>query len=258
MILKFFYNTKAEILKCRNTAAIWVTIIGALFIPLVNLFKCVARPDYFIPKLKSDPWGVFLEYNWQIAAAFMLTMYVILVASFVVQIEFRNGTWKQVYISPRSYADIFFSKFLTIHLMIVGGFVLFNIFLLLCGYIIGLIQPEALFLNHSVPWSEMIITTLKMYASVFAMTVIQYWLSLRFRNFVFPMGVGLVLFTIGFMIRQWEHIAYYPYMYPFLVYFENPGLPAGTQQNAIASSLILSAVGLIAGFLNIRLMNEKG
>ncbi len=42
------------------------------------------------------------------------------------------------------------------------------------------------------------------------------------------MGIGLALFTTGFMIRQWSLIDYYPYMHPFLVYFKNPGLPVGS------------------------------
>lgn len=258
MTLSFLLNTKAEFLKCKNTAAFWLTVAGAAFIPVINVFKCVARPDYFIPILKPDPWKVFLEYNWQIAAFFLLIMYVILVTSLVVQIEYRNGTWKQVYASPRSYADIFFSKFITANTLVVGCFILFNFFIVLCGYATGLIEDQYPFFLHAVPWSEMISVSIKMYASVLAILVIQYWLSLRFGNFIVPMGIGLALFTVGFMIRQWENIDYYPYMYPFLVYFKNPGLPPDTAQKAIVHSLIWSVAGLLLGFLTMANRKEKG
>jgi len=168
MSLLFLLNTKAEFIKCKNTAAVWLTVTGAAFIPVINVFKCLARPDYFIPKLRPDPWNVFLEYNWQIAAFFLLIMHVILVTSLVVQIEYRNGTWKQVYSSPRSYADIFFSKFITVHVLIVACFVLFNLFIIVCGYSIALIQDQYPFFFHPVPWMEMVSISIKMYASVLA------------------------------------------------------------------------------------------
>jgi len=122
---------QAEILKCRHTAALWLTLIGSAFIPAVNVLKCVARPEFFAPKMKDDPWGAWMEHNWQIAAAFLLVMYVILVVSMIVQIEYRNNTWKQVYASPRSYADIFISKFIIIQLMVVACFIFFQVFMIL-------------------------------------------------------------------------------------------------------------------------------
>lgn len=256
MTLPFLLNTKAEFLKCKNTAALWLTVMGAAFIPAVNVFKCISRPDYFIPILQPDPWKIFIEYNWQIAAFFLLIMYVILVTSLVVQIEFRNGTWKQVYSSPRSYADIFFSKFIAINTLVVGCFILFNFFIVVCGYSTAFIQERYSFFLHPVPWREMVSISVKMYTSVLAILVIQYWLSLRYANFIIPLGLGLALFTFGLMIRQWEHIDYYPYMYPFLVYFKNPGLSPDTAQKAIVNSALWSGAGLLLGFLTMA--NRKG
>jgi hypothetical protein len=224
----------------------------------MNVIKCLARPDYFIPKLETDPWKVFLEYNWQIAASFLLIMYVILITSLAVQIEYRNGTWKQIYSSPRSYADIFFSKFLVVQTLLAGCFVLFNFFIIASGYLMGLILHQYPFFLHPVPWEEMIRVSMKMYVSSLAILVIQYWLSLRFRNFIIPLGVGLAFFTGGFMIRQWENIDYYPYMYPFLVYFPNPGLPPDKAYHALLNSCVWSVLGLLLGFLDIATRKEKG
>jgi len=258
MTTNFILNSKAEVLKCRNTPALWLTIIGSAFIPFINVIKCLAKPDYFVPQMKDDPWGVFVVHNWQIAASFLMVIYIILVTSFIVQIEYSNNTWKQVYASPRSYADIFFSKFFAVHLMVLGCFLLFNVFIVFGGYAISFMQDQYLFSSRSIPWKEMLLTSSKMYISVLAVTVIQYWLALRFRNFAVSMGVGLALYIVGLMIRQWEYIHYYPYMFPFLVYFNNPGLPANTQQAAIINSLIVSGGGTILSFLHAAGRREKG
>jgi hypothetical protein len=248
MTRSFLLNIKAELLKCKNTPAFWLTISGAAFIPVVNVIKCIARPDYFIPKMQVDPWGAFLEYNWQIAAGFLLPMYVILVSSLVVQIEYRNGTWKQVYASPRSYLDIYVSKFLILNLLILACFVLFNVFIISSGYITALLEHRYLFDVRPLPLKAMANTSLRMYSSVFAITVIQYCLSLQFKNFITALGIGAGLFTIGFMIRQWEHIDYYPYMFPFLVYFPNPGLPPETAHHAMRHSAEWAVLSFVAGY----------
>jgi lantibiotic transport system permease protein len=258
MNLAFVLNLKAEVLKCKNTAAVWLTIVGSAFIPLINVIKCISRPDYFVPKMAADPWKVWIEYNWQIAAAFFLVMYIILITSLVVQIEFRNNAWKQVYATPRSYLDIFLSKVLIIHLLIIGCFVLFNIFIVLTAYLTALIQNQYTFPLHEVPYNNMIVISIKMYCSTWAVLAIQYWLSLKIGNFVVPLGIGLALFTSGFMIRQWEHIDYYPYMYPFLIYFDNPGLSSDIAERAMINSSVWMVLVLVSGYLHVLASREKG
>jgi len=258
MTPSFVSNTRSEIVKCRNSAAFWLTLGGAAFIPVVNIIKCIARPDYFQSKFQQDPWNTWLDHNYQIAAGFFLTMYIICVTSLVVQIEFRNHGWKQVFASPRSFADIYFSKVLTIFLIIAGCFVLFNIFLVLSGYATNLLNNGYGFSSSEIPWGNIGETSVKMFASVMSVTAIQYVLSLRFKNFIVPMGIGLALFTTGFMIRQWELIDYYPYMHPFVVYFKNPGLPSGSGDHALVNALTGCFIVLAAGYVDMLTWKQKG
>ncbi len=258
MTLTFLVNIRAEFLKTRRSAAWWLTIIGAAFIPAINVIKCAARPDFFLPALKNDPWGTYLDYNWQIAASVLLLMYIMLVTSLIVQIEYRNNAWKQVYSSPRNYADIFFSKFVVIHFQIIACFILFNLLILISAYTINWLQPAFLFFSRDIPWEKMLALTWKMYLSALAVMAIQYWLSLRFRNFVIPLGIGLGVFIVGFMIRQWEQVIYFPYMYPLLAYFKNPGLAPTTAYQVVTNSIIWFILVLSLGFWNIAGSREKG
>jgi lantibiotic transport system permease protein len=215
----FIATTQSEFIKIKRTAAFWLTVIGAAFIPMINLLRLVFKADHFAPVMQKDPWGIIIMDNWKASTLFLLPMFVILITSLVVQIEFRNNTWKQVYASPRSYADIFFSKFLVIHVLLLFCFVLFNLFIILFSCVANLIKPQYGFFDHAVPWRLMLEVMGNIYFSVIAITAIQYWLSLRFRNFIAPVGIGLALVITGLIIHQWDQLYYYPYMYPAIAYW---------------------------------------
>ncbi|MBA4055444.1 MAG: hypothetical protein C0490_12085 [Marivirga sp.] len=256
MTLHFILNTKAESLKIRRSNAFWFTLIGAFFIPAVNVIKLLGRPDVFVSKMKDDLWGTFINDNWAIAASFLLPVYVILVISLVTQIEYGNNTWKQVYATPRSYADIFFSKFLVINFLIITCFFFFTILIVTSGYAVYLVNHDYDFPSNPVPWAHLISLTKEMYISILAIAAIQYGISMHIRNFITPIGIGMALLIGGYMIRQWEYIAYYPYMLPLVVYFKNPGLKFGDQ--ALLNSMLESVLFLAVGFSGLCFRKEKG
>jgi hypothetical protein len=251
----FIINTKAELWKCRKTAAYWLTLLASVFVPVVSFLMLTSKPEHFAQKLKTDTWRSFMNMNWQPAAAFFLPMYVILVTSLVVQIEYRNNTWKQVYASPRSYADVFFSKFLVIHLLILASVLLFNFFLIASGYAANIVVSGYTFFDTAIPWKDMLIITGKMYASILAVTAIQYWLSLRLRNYIAPVGIGLALLITALMIIEWEKIHIYPYAYTALTYFRN--LNKGDQSHQYYSYVWFVGVLLLAFWDTVK-RKERG
>jgi hypothetical protein len=252
----FVINTRVELWKCRKTAAYWITIIGSAFIPLIELIMYLARPDIFIKELGPNPWKGHILNAMQPTAAFLVPLYTILVTSLVVQIEYRNNTWKQVYASPRSFADIYFSKFLVVHLLIISCFLLFNMFLVLSGYITNIFRPGYTFLTTEVPWDLLFTMTARLYISILAMSAIQYWISLRLRNYIAPVGIGLALVITGIMIMQWDKIVYYPYAYTAVTFFkDNASKPMGVQ--GIYSVIWMAAI-LVLSFWDTVTRKERG
>lgn len=233
MASSFFINTKTEWLKTKRTAAMWISLLGAGFIPLLSFLIYTFKPDHFVKALYKDPWGELIFQSWQSASVFLLPMYVILATSLIVQIEYRNNTWKQVYTSPRSYADIYFSKFIVIQAMIICCFILFNIFMIIAGYATSLINSNYHFTEKEIPWRRLCILSARLYISSLAITSIQYWLSLRLKNYIAPLGIGLALLITGIMLLQWEKIYYYPYAYTALTFFRgnNPEVNTGLNKN---------------------------
>lgn len=258
MVASFILNTRSEFLKSKRTSAVWLTVVGAAFIPVINFISLVARPDHYVRIFKDNPWQQIINNNWEAAAIFLLPMYVILVTSLVVQIEYRNNTWKQVYTLPRTLADIFFSRFIVIHSLILFCFILFNASIILASCAANLVQKQYTFFDHPVLWKQMFLLSLKTYFSVLAMTSIQYWLSLRFRNFIIPVGIGLALLTTGLIIHSWEHLYYYPYMYSTISFMRNFEKIPGFVAKAQLFNVIWFVLVLLIGFFDLVQRKEKG
>ena len=109
-------------------------------------------------------------------------MYIVLICALIPQIEYKSNAWKQVFATPQSTGQIFFSKFLTVHLLIFFCYTLFNVLMILTGITVNLIHPEYTFLEQSIDWNRLMQLNAKTYISILGISAIQFWLSLRFKN----------------------------------------------------------------------------
>jgi len=254
----FAINTGVELSKTRRTAAFWITLAGAAFIPIIIFITYISRPDVFIKQLQPNVCVAHINHTWQGASIFLLPMYIILVTSLTVQIEYRNNTWKQVYTSPRRYADIYFSKFIVIHLLILGCFFCFNLFQLVSGYATAAINSNYAFFSTAVPWKVMLNDTSRLYVAILGITSIQYWLSLRLRNFIAPVGIGLALLITGLILNNWDKLYYYPYAYTILTYSRNRSGQEAVTGNYKLYSLAWFGIVLLLGFWDTVKRKERG
>lgn len=260
--MSFLVSTQAELLKTKRTPSFWLSVIGAAFIPTILFIALMQTedPDGAARNIYKDPWPTFFNMGWQILSVFLLPMYIILVSTLITQIENKNNTWKQVFSSPQSLGNIFFSKFLTIHIMIIFCFLLFNLFMILSALSANLFNPKHSFLDHNIDWRYLLRLNARIYLSILGISAIQYWLSLRFKSFIAPVGIGLAL-LIGSIIAlnfQWKHIAKYPYAFPIQTFdaLQKPGRPF--LENHEWNSLAYFAVFVLIGFLDVKMRKEKG
>jgi len=258
--MSFAIATQAEVLKTKRTASVWLTVLGAGFIPALFCTGYLLKPEGAISQLKQAPWNVHFFWAWQALSTFLFPMYIILICSLIPQIEYKNNTWKQVFAAPQSVGTIFFSKFLTIHFMILFFFLLFNGFMLSVGVIVNLINSKFTFLHHSFSWRALLKLNAKTYISIFGISAIQYVLSLRFKNFIAPIGIGLALLIGSIIAMQlgWEHRFKLPYVHPSLTLqylkLKHRSVLENHEWNAIGFALTF----LLIGFLDMKLRKEKG
>lgn len=251
-------SLRAESIKARRSSAFWLSVLGAGFLPLVFLLMYYFKADHFAAALKNNPWTPHFMQGWQALSAFLLPMFIILICSLITQIEYKNNSWKQVFASPQTTAEIFFSKFMTIQFMILLCFVLFDLFMILSAVTANALNRNYSFFSHPIDWEALLRMNFKTYISVLGISAIQYWISLRLRNFIAPIGIGLACLITSLVILNWEHIYKVPYAFPLLSFQSIQARKAHLLQNHEWNSLGYLLVFLAIGFADMRYRKERG
>ena len=155
----------AELLKQRKTLAAWLVIAGSVFTPLAVLVARVTHPGtlkdtYTSSKFWQNNWMT----QWESMALMLLPLGLILAASLVTQLEFRNNTWKQWHTTPFSLLTLFTAKYAALLLMTLAFFILFNLSIWVSAMAIPLFKSKVPFPKDDIPWS---FSLSKTYATLF-------------------------------------------------------------------------------------------
>jgi len=207
-------SLRSETLKLKRTLSVYLCVLAAAFGPLMSFLEHM-EPDEKLAK--GLPWTQhFLEGREPICIA-LLPFYIILVCALLMQIENRDKTWKQVLSSPQPKFNIFFGKFLVLQMMVLLFLISYNLFTALTGVVTEMMDPT---IYEGTPdLYRILAVNAQTWILSLGLSAIQFWLSLRFRNFVAPLGIGLVgWFLSPMMLFQFKTglVEYYPYAFTIL------------------------------------------
>lgn len=236
-------SLRAELLKTRRTSSWNVCLIAAAIMPLMLILE---DGDSTSASFIKDPWNHFFAEGRQGWIILLLPMYIILICTLIPQLEYKNNTWKQVLSSPQKKRDILLSKFAIVHLLILVFFISYNILLASSLVIIDFLNPNINLMEHSMNWKYLIQSNIKAYFSILAISAIQFWLGMRFRNFITPIAIGFALWLAGALIIfefQWTKTYLFPFTYPLLTELE--------KHKPLVSLMTWFSVGYAIAFLVI-------
>jgi lantibiotic transport system permease protein len=205
----------SEFVKIKHTTAFWVSLALASFIPVIFFLVALFKPE-ISSEFAKTPWANYIYDNLAKNSSFFMPMMVVLITSMLVQLEVKNNAWKQVFATPATPTQLFFAKFMVIQLMILMYFVFFVVAHLITGVAIALVNSKFKFLTEMPDFWKIGKLALRYYFYLLPICAFQYWLSLRFKNFVVSFGVGMVLIISGLFALTWDHVYSYPYVQAFL------------------------------------------
>jgi len=255
--MELINSIQSEWLKTRKSAAAWLCIIGGLFIPLIFLIGFLYnRQTLAMYGDEGNVWTLHFFQVWQAMVIFLLPMGLVLATSLITQMEFRNNTWKQLHATPQKYHTIFAAKFIVILGMTAQFFLYFNLGFILSGVVPSLLFDKAL-PDSVFPFEQFFVSNGKIFLTCLPILALQFLISLKFKNFLVPIGVGLVLLVATLIIvGNWEYAYLSPYSYGALTMM---GVPEIMEKvNIYWLSIIYFAVFMTISFVLYITKSEKG
>lgn len=214
MATAFLHSFQSEWLKKKRSLASWVVIVGGFFTPVIIIIARLVGHDQ-LPALyaKADFWTSLWQSSWESMAIFLLPLGVVLSTSLITQIEYKNNTWKQLHTVPLNFSTVFFTKLLVIIVMMLQFFVLFNIGIYLSAVIPYLLVSGVAYPAADFPYKYFLQENALYFIDCLPILALQYLISLKYKNFLVPVGVGFVLWVGALAALSWRYGYCVPYTY---------------------------------------------
>jgi hypothetical protein len=222
--MNFIISLRSELLKTKRTTTFYLCLLTAGFIPI--LFLLEHSLGSLEPETLKNPWHAFFNTALEAFGLVILPFYVILTSTLLPQLEYRNNAWKQVLVSPETKTSLFLSKFLIFQFFILLAVLLFAALMITSAGLAQLTKPEVVFFSQNSNWSYFFTTLLDIYISVVAISAFQFWMGMRFKNFITPIGIGFAGYILAALLLfevKWELADTFPFTYPFLNIFKDLG-----------------------------------
>lgn len=249
--MNLLISLRSELLKTRRTASFYLTLIGAAGGPVVYLLN-VLLDDGELDGISKDPLNAVFKILSEMNGVALFPLFIILICTLLPQVEYRNNTWKQVFTSPQTKVNVFLAKFINVQLLMLTFLIATHVFMFLAIVAINFIKPGLHLLNHPFNEKAVMENAANAWLIMLAVCAIQFWMGLRSRNFIAPMGIGLVLWLTGTIMALRNSsglFAYFPYS--FQAHFVSPKLKLELSQIAWTSPAY-ALLFLIIGFLDFR------
>ena len=190
-------SLRSEILKTKRTASFYFTLAGAALVPVIFLLNILGDD---LDSTKKDPQNMIFKLLADMNGLAFFPWFIILICTLLPQIEYRNNTWKQVFASPQTKLDVLTAKFLNIHLLILLFLASTHLFMFLAMALANVIKPALQLYQNPLDIKIVLINAANSYVLMLALGAIQFWMGIRFRNFVVPIAVGLALWLTGTLL----------------------------------------------------------
>jgi len=248
--MNLLISLRSELLKTRK-ASFYLTLIGAAVGPVMYLLN-ILLDESESDSLKKDPLNALFKILSDMNGTALFPLFVILICTLLPQIEYRNNTWKQVFASPQTKVNVFLAKFMNVHLLMLVFLIATHVFMLLAVVGINFIKPALNLFEHPLNGITVLVNAANAYILSLAVCAIQFWMGLRFRNFIVPIGIGFALWLAGtIMTVQYKSnlVFYFPYSFN--------AFPVSTKLKSQLTQIAWTSLGyallfLIVGFFDFR------
>ena len=239
----------------------WSSVLLPLLLCLLIFIGFFSKSD----KLAHMPgmllWLQFAGAILAVMGSLLLPMLIVFIGYSVNSIEHKADTWKTLFSLPVPKLSVYAAKYFYAFFLVLLCLALFVLFTVGFGNLLGMLKPQLKFSEYSVT-SLLAQLYFKLFISSLGILSIQFLLSLLFRDFLKPMGIGFICTITGVILagNNWAYAYLFPYSHPMLALKalgEAKGKGAGGTMPQITVdfftrdtlvSLIIAVVVFVAGY----------
>ena len=258
--MKLSKAIQSEFIKLRYPPILWLTGF-VITITMFIIFIAHYLDIHNAIRLGVNPWFRINNTGQAIFAMFIGTPFVILLISAILSIEHQNFGFKQLYTLPKRRQNIVLYKLMIILLYLLLILFVLIIGLIAIGILLNIIFPETGFSYYKIPLTGMLFSSGEYLVSVLGIIGIQFFLSIRFKGLIVPASIGILAYTIGFILTSLNNSLslYFPYCYTIIVKEDSP---FGTSSFEIKQFAFLNEVHLYSiivffSFILLSLITER-
>ncbi|WP_214653052.1 ABC transporter permease [Mucilaginibacter segetis] len=262
----FLLSFRSEFYKTRKTLGFWSAILLPLLITLLAFAIFYTKSEKFVMMQPIMLWIQFTMISLGMMGSLLLPMYTIFVAYSVNNVEHKADTWKTLFSLPISRWSVYAAKFLYAVFLIFLCLALFTVLTIGFGNLLSLLKPELKFNNYHMELQLMQVY-FKLFLSALGILSIQFLLSLLWKDFLKPMGVGFVATIVGVIAasKNWEYSYAFPYSHPMVALSSMIHKQKGPAKDLVIDvftkdvfvSLGISAVVFVIGYFIVQKRSVK-
>ncbi|HKS26767.1 MAG TPA: ABC transporter permease [Pyrinomonadaceae bacterium] len=258
--ITFINSFQSEWLKRKRSLAAWLVVVGAFFTPsIILLVRIKGRRALPVLNLAPDFWQKLWTTTWESMAVILLPVGIIMATGLITQLEFKNTAWKQLHTTPQAYTTIFFAKLSVILVMMVELFILFNLGMCLSAIIPSIIFHDVPMPTAPIPYKFFLKGNINYFIDCLPVLALQYLISLQFKNFLVPIGVGFIIWVLGIGMVSWQHSYVFPYVHSSIDFLISSGhLKREMPLNLQLLAAIYFTVFTISGWVLYVTKRDKG
>jgi hypothetical protein len=255
----FILSFRSEFYKTRKTMGFWSAVLLPLLLCFLIFLGVLNKSEQFLHQAGMFVWLAFSFIMLAIMGSLLLPMLIVFIGYSVNSIEHKADTWKSLFSLPISKFSVYTAKYLYALFLIFLCLALFVLFTVGFGNLLGILKPELKFGEYNI-LGFLSKIYFKLFLSSLGILSIQFLLSLLFRDFLKPMGIGFICTITGVILagHGWEYAYLFPYSHPMLTIASLPNhhskgggmapLTVDFLTKDIVVSIVVAAVVFIAGY----------
>ncbi|HWD88838.1 MAG TPA: ABC transporter permease [Mucilaginibacter sp.] len=213
----FILSFRSEFYKTRKTAAFWSSVILPLVICFLLFIGFFSHSDRLAKQPGAVLWFQFAGAILGVMGSLLLPMLIVFIGYSVNNIEHKAETWKTLFSLPISKLAVYSAKYFYALFLVIICLALFLLFTLGFGNLLSMLKPALKFNEYHIE-SLLAKIYFKLLLSSLGILSIQFLLSLLFRDFLKPMGIGFAATIAGVILAGtgWQYAYLYPYSHAML------------------------------------------